>query len=196
MFKSISIFFSVFLAAILLIAINSISSANPPDQPVFVQEYVGQLDFIEGRLIDLEGAMPQKLMGWEPADEVRNTAQVYLHVAEANHMLVSFMKGEEMKGEQGAMEKSTTDKEEIAKMLKDSFTAVKEAAANLTEDDLNKMVQTPFGMEMSMRNFMISLLNHTHEHLGQGIAYARMNGITPPWSVKHDTEGEQVGEGG
>ncbi len=196
MFKSISIFFSVFLAAILLIAINSISSANPPDQPVFVQEYIGQMNFIEGRLLDLEGAMPQKLMGWEPADEVRNTAQVYLHVAEANHMLVSFMKGEEMKGEQGAMEKSTTDKEEIAKMLKDSFTAVKEAAANLTEDDLNKMVQTPFGMEMSMRNFMISLLNHTHEHLGQGIAYARMNGITPPWTAEQQAKREGEGEGG
>ena len=190
MLKSASIIFSVFLAALLFVAINSVSKANPPDQPVFVQEYIGQMNFIEGRLLDLEGAMPQELMGWEPADLVRNTAQVFLHVAEANHMLVGFMKGEEMKGEPGAMEKSSTDKDEIAKMLKDSFAAVKEAAANPSEDDLNKVVQTPFGMEMSMRNFMISLLNHGHEHLGQAIAYARMNGITPPWSVKQEGEGE------
>jgi uncharacterized damage-inducible protein DinB len=108
-------------------------------------------------------------------------------------MLVSFMNGEEMKGERGAMEKSTTDKDEIAKMLKDSYAAVKDAAANLTEDDLNKMVQTPFGMEMSMRSFMIALLNHGHEHLGQAIAYARMNGITPPWSVKQEGGGEAGG---
>lgn len=193
MFKSISIFSSVFLAAILLIVINSISSANPPDQPVFVQEYVGQLDFIEGRLIDLEGAMPQELMGWEPADEVRNTAQVYLHVAETNYMLLGFMTGEKMEGEFGAMEKSTTNKEEVAKTLSGSFTALKDAAAKLTEDDLNEMHETPFGMEMSMRNFMISLLNHAHEHLGQGIAYARMNNITPPWSVKEDGGGEVEG---
>lgn len=193
MFKSLSIIFSVFLAALLLVVINSESRAIPQEQPVFVQEYIGQMNFIEGRLVELEGAIPQELMGWEPADLVRNTAQVFLHVAEANHMLVSFMKGEEMKGERGAMEKSTTDKEEIAKMLKDSFAAVKDAAANLTEDDLNKVVSTPFGMEMSMRNFMISLLNHGHEHLGQAIAYARMNGITPPWSVKQEGGGE--GEG-
>ncbi|UCH64382.1 MAG: DinB family protein [Ignavibacterium sp.] len=193
MFKSLSIIFSVILAALLLVVINTDSKANPQEQPVFVQEYIGQMNFIEGRLLDLEGAMPQELMGWEPADLVRNTAQVYLHVAEANHMLVSFMKGEEMKGERGAMEKSTTDKDEIAKMLKDSFTAVKDAAANLTQEDLDKMVQTPFGMEMSMRNFMMSLLNHGHEHLGQAIAYARMNGITPPWSVKQEGGGE--GEG-
>lgn len=193
MFKSLSIIFSVFLAALLLVAINPILKANPQEQPIFVQEYIGQMSFVEGRLLELEGAMPQELMGWEPADLVRNTAQVYLHVAEANHMLVSFMKGEEMTGEPGVMEKSTTDKEEIAKMLTESFAAVKEAAANLTEDDLNKVVQTPFGMEMSMRSFMIALLNHGHEHLGQAIAYARMNGITPPWSVKQEGESEAGG---
>ena len=193
MFKSLSIIFSVFLAAFLLVAINSDSRANPADQPVFVQEYIGQMSFIEGRLLELEGAFPQELMGWEPADLVRNTAQVFLHVAEANYMLVGFMKGEEMKGDPGTMEKSTTDKDEVAKMLKDSFTAVKDAAANLTEEDLNKMVQTPFGMEMSMRSFMMALLNHGHEHLGQAIAYGRMNGVTPPWSEKQDTGTEAGG---
>jgi hypothetical protein len=25
--------------------------------------------------------------------------------------------------------------------------------------------------------------NHLHEHLGQSIAYARTNGVTPPWSM-------------
>ena len=93
-----------------------------------------------------------------------------------------------MEGERGALEKSITDKDEIMKAMKKSFDAVRDAAGKLTEEDLNKMVQTPFDMEMSMRNFMISLLSHSHEHLGQGIAYARMNGVTPPWSKK-DSEG-------
>lgn len=180
--KFISIFFSVFVAAILLVMIKPVSAHNPPSQPVFVQEYLGQTDFIEGRLSQLLGAMSQDQMNWTPAEGVRTCGQIYLHVAEANHMLAAFMTGAEMKGERGAMEKSTSDKDEIVKMLKDSFAAVKEAAAKLSEEDLNKMVQTPFGMEMSMRNFMISLLSHSHEHLGQGIAYARMNGVTPPWS--------------
>jgi len=26
------------------------------------------------------------------------------------------------------------------------------------------------------------LVTHNHEHLGQSIAYARVNGITPPWT--------------
>jgi uncharacterized damage-inducible protein DinB len=156
---------------------------------VFVQEFIGQTDFIEGRLSQLLGAMSQEQMGWAPAEGVRSCGQIYLHTAEANHMLAGFMSGAEMEGEPGAMEKSTTNKDVIAKMLTESFTAVKEAAGKLTEEDLNKMVQTPFGMEMSLRNFMISLLSHSHEHLGQGIAYARMNGVTPPWSEENEDEG-------
>jgi hypothetical protein len=27
------------------------------------------------------------------------------------------------------------------------------------------------------------MVTHMHEHLGQMIAYARMNGVTPPWST-------------
>jgi uncharacterized damage-inducible protein DinB len=30
------------------------------------------------------------------------------------------------------------------------------------------------------------IANHMHEHLGQSIAYARTNGVVPPWSKKGD----------
>jgi uncharacterized damage-inducible protein DinB len=179
-----------FKTALLAISVIAITFAGTnPDKPAFVDEFIGQIDFVQGRLLQLEGAMPQDKMTWTPAEGVRTCGQIYLHIAEANHMLASFMSGVKMEGERGALEKSTTDKDEIAKLLEDSFTAVKDAAGKLTEEDLNNMVQTPFGMEMSLRNFMISLLNHSHEHLGQGIAYARMNGVTPPWSAKQEDEG-------
>lgn len=158
------------------------------DSPVFVQEYLGQVGFVEGRLLELEGAMSQDQMTWTPGEGVRTVAQVYLHVAEANYMLVKFLNGEEMEGEPGTLEKTTTDKDEIAKILSESFTAVKDAAGKVTQEQLDKVVQTPFGMEMSVRNFMVSMLGHAHEHLGQGIAYARMNGVVPPWSRK-ESEG-------
>ena len=194
MFNFKHVLLTFFAVLLMSFSITNNSFSNPPgDSPTFVKEYLGQTDFIEGRLTQMLGAMSQDQMNWSPEEGVRTDGQIYIHVAEANNMLAGFMKGEEMKAPPGAMEGSTTDKEEIAKMLKDSFTAVKDAAGKLTEEDLNKMVQTPFGMEMSLRNFMISLLNHSHEHLGQGIAYARMNGVTPPWSEKE--EGEAEGEG-
>ena len=178
-------------AAVLLslgVVIGSYAKSSP-DTLVFVGDYLGQLDFIEGRLLDLLGAMPQERMAWEPADGVRNTAEVYLHVAEANYFLASKMGADVPKTERGTIEKSSTDKEKVAETLKESFTVIKDAAGNLTEEDLNKIIETPFG-NMPLRNLMISLLNHMHEHLGQGIVYARISGVTPPWSVKQDGDGD------
>lgn len=34
----------------------------------------------------------------------------------------------------------------------------------------------------SVRQVWVLTASHLHEHLGQQIAYARMNGIVPPWS--------------
>ncbi len=183
---ALTLFAAVLLSLGVVIGSHAKSS---PDTLVFVGDYLGQLDFIEGRLLDLAGAMPQDRMAWEPADGVRNTAEVYLHVAEANYFLASKMGADVPKTERGAIEKSTTDKEKVAETLKESFTVIKDAAGNLTEEDLNKIIETPFG-NMPLRNLMISLLNHMHEHLGQGIVYARISGVTPPWSVKQDGDGD------
>ena len=39
-----------------------------------------------------------------------------------------------------------------------------------------------FGNQMSARSVLIVLAGHVNEHLGQEVAYARSNKITPPWS--------------
>ena len=77
----------------------------------------------------------------------------------------------------------TTNKNEITKILERSFADLIATAKKITESDLEKNIHV-FGMDMTLRNFMVSSLNHMHEHLGQSIAYARSNGITPPWSQK------------
>ena len=82
----------------------------------------------------------------------------------------------------------TTDKTEIIEILNQSFATHKERVAAFTEEDLNREVEI-FGMKMSVRNFSISMIGHAHEHLGQSIGYARINGVTPPWSEKSKDEG-------
>ena len=39
-----------------------------------------------------------------------------------------------------------------------------------------------FGNSTTRRGVLVTILSHLHEHLGQSIAYARINGIKPPWS--------------
>jgi len=172
---------NAFLFIICLIFALPISAANlSGDEPIFVKEFIGQMDFVKGRLIQLAEAMPEDKYNWSPGEGVRTVGEVFVHDAEANYYLISQMKGTKPDMNQ---EKRPTDKKSALMMLEKSIEAVKEAASKLTEDDLNKEVEA-FGMKFSLRNFMITMLNHNHEHLGQSIAYARMNGIVPPWSMK------------
>jgi len=39
-----------------------------------------------------------------------------------------------------------------------------------------------FGRDMTKDDAVRFLLGDQHEHLGQSIAYARSNGVVPPWS--------------
>ena len=52
----------------------------------------------------------------------------------------------------------------------------------MSDADLDKKVKIFGGREMTQRALLILILNHMHEHLDQSIAYARMNGVAPPWS--------------
>jgi uncharacterized damage-inducible protein DinB len=78
-------------------------------------------------------------------------------------------------------DKSTTDKAQIEKAVKDSFAHFRASIEKLEPADAEKMVKV-FGGEASTRGAVLFMLEHLSEHLGQSIAYARVNGVTPPWS--------------
>jgi uncharacterized damage-inducible protein DinB len=196
MLKTKSILFSIFAAAILLVLVNSVSAQNPPSDIVIVNEFVGQTEFIQGRLSQLAGAMPESTFEWRPTDGVRSVSEVYLHAAFANYICVT-MSGGSVPNEVGFVmdfskandwDTQTTDKAAVIEKMNQSFDILKKRIGELTQEDLDREIEV-FGMTMSVRNFIISMIAHCHEHLGQGIAYARMNDITPPWSVKQDGEG-------
>ncbi len=196
MLKTKSILFSIFAAAILLVLVNSVSAQNPPSDIVIVNEFVGQTEFIQGRLSQLAGAMPESTFEWRPTDGVRSVSEVYLHAAFANYICVT-MSGGSVPDEVGFVmdfskandwDTQTTDKAAVIEKMNQSFDILKKRIGELTQEDLDREVEV-FGMTMSIRNFIISMIAHSHEHLGQGIAYARMNDVTPPWSAKQEGEG-------
>jgi chromosomal replication initiation ATPase DnaA len=82
----------------------------------------------------------------------------------------------------------TIDAYEARKLTKDQIIAELEASfANLhaglptTDANLNENIKF-FGQDISRQSAVIGTVNHLHEHLGQLIAYARINKVTPPWS--------------
>jgi uncharacterized damage-inducible protein DinB len=50
---------------------------------------------------------------------------------------------------------------------------------NARLDDGTKL----FGRDTTVRAAMLLYVTHMHEHLGQLVAYARSNGVVPPWSA-------------
>jgi uncharacterized damage-inducible protein DinB len=75
-----------------------------------------------------------------------------------------------------------TQKADVVRWLKDSLAAVR--ASHETVDG-NKLVNF-LGAEVPASHVLLRLLVHNHEHMGQAIAYARMSGVTPPWSAAAD----------
>jgi uncharacterized damage-inducible protein DinB len=145
-------------------------------------EFIAEVDSVGKKLTDLANAMPQEKYSWRPAPGIRSVSEVYVHVAGGNFMLPSFMGVKVPEGISRDMEKTVTEKAKVIETMKKSFEHVKSAAANMTDADLDKKVKIFGGREMTERALLVVMLNHMHEHLGQSIAYARMNGVTPPWS--------------
>lgn len=187
-FKTFSL--SLFFLLSLLIAPSLTPATNPSDEPAFVKEFLGQMDYIEGRLTQLAEAMPEDTYGWRPGEGVRSVGEAYIHVAFGNYIWVT-MSGGKVPEDVGFVpdpakisewDTQTTDKAEIIAIMKRSFNVLRETAKTFSQDDLDNKEIEFFGMKFSLRNFLVTGIAHCHEHLGQSIAYARMNGVTPPWS--------------
>ena len=133
-------------------------------------------------LLALAEATPADKFAWRPAPDVRSTAEVYMHVAVGNHLLLNqagITTSVDLAKLGEDPEKSRTEKADVIAFLKDSFEAVRQGHASA---DMQKKVK-PFGLpETATENVFLRILVHNHEHMGQAIAYARVNGIAPPWS--------------
>jgi hypothetical protein len=85
------------------------------------------------------------------------------------------------------METLETDlktKEAIAAELKRSFDVVIAAIKTTPDAKLKDKVEFPFPGQFTQMTACLIALAHANEHLGQLIAYARSNSITPPWNEK------------
>ena len=174
---------TVFLLSSTLINAGNANDANPASE--FSSDYDKMLNYVESRIVQLAEAIPQDKMSWRPGEDVRSVSEVYLHIAQSTQYVLNFL-GEEIPAELNvepkAFESATTDKAAIVKLLKDSFGWYKAACLKADDAKLNSKVNF-FGNEVSVKFALEALLNHVHEHFGQSIAYARMVGVTPPWSM-------------
>jgi len=115
---------------------------------------------------------------WKPGQGVRSVGDVFNLIVTENRMLVGVLSGTPNTGAKPA---PITDPEKLQEALKASYVDLQKAIAGLSDQDLQAPVKL-FGRDMTKQGALMLILNDQHEHLGQSIAYARSNGVVPPWS--------------
>ena len=115
---------------------------------------------------------------WKPAPGVRSVADVFNLIVKENGLLAGVLSGAP---NTGAPPAPITDPEQVQEALRASYVSLQEAITGLSDNDLLTTVKL-FGRDWKKHEAVLYILEDQHEHLGQSIAYARSNGVVPPWS--------------
>jgi uncharacterized damage-inducible protein DinB len=170
------------MVATLPLAATTALAQVAPKGTGFKAEYLAELSVAEDHLVRLAEAIPADKYTWRPAADVRSFSEVFLHVAGSNFNLPRVLGVAAKEGMLTAdYSTSTTDKTKIVADLKQSFVFLRASIGKLSDRDADKKMPW-FDGENSYRGILYFFTRHTGEHTGQLIAYARVNGIVPPWS--------------
>jgi uncharacterized damage-inducible protein DinB len=117
---------------------------------------------------------------WKPGVGVRSVGDVFNLIVTENGLLVGTLTGAggDRGGGRGAQ---VIAPEKLQEALKTSYANLQKAIDGLSDADLKAPVKL-FGRDMTKEDAVRYLFADQHEHLGQSIAYARSNGVVPPWS--------------
>jgi uncharacterized damage-inducible protein DinB len=142
------------------------------------------LERVQKKFVDLLDAVPADKLTWRPSADSRSFAELFLHVAGERYGIQQLMgttPPADFKGK--TFEKSTTDKAQIASELNRTWDFAQRAINGMSNADFAKLMPK-LGPQANAGDVVYILVADAHEHLGQAVAYARMNGIVPPWTVE------------
>ena len=152
------------------------------DAAGFRQTWLGEFEASARKLVALAEAMPAESFSWQPMEGVATVAGAYMHIATYNYLLPGNIGIEPPAGvDYRNFEEAVTEKDQVLQVLKTSFDHVRRAVDGMSDADLSVPANL-YGRETAAWGVLFRLVAHMNEHLGQQIAYARMNRVVPPWS--------------
>lgn len=167
----------------LLAVIALFTSTSLFAQNLVQTETTNMINFASGRIMQLAEAIPAEKFSWSPEEGVRSVAGVCAHVVSANYFFASKLGAAIPDGvNPQTIEQDLTTKEQLLPALKASSELVVNAIKSVKDDALDNKVEMPFPGDYTTMTAILIVQSHSNEHLGQLIAYSRMNSITPPWS--------------
>ena len=190
----------LFAFAACLSVAAAVSTASAQDATGFRADLLGQLEYVQNQVIDLENAIPDEKMTWRPNKDVRSISEVFSHIAFSNYLIFKFAGvalpegiGINTPEDEMKAEKASTDKKVIREQLVKSFEFVKSSIRGMTDASMDNSIDF-FGQKMSMRAILMIVQSHIHEHFGQSIAYARMVDVVPPWTAERQAAEKKAAE--
>ncbi len=146
------------------------------------------IDGLREKFMALAKALPADKLGWRPMDGTRSFREVFAHVAaEGNTETAMF--GRPLPA--GSLADFDAEEARLKKLPDDQLIAAMDQAMRSLSTTLGGLsrtkINTPiryYGQNTLPRVATTYSLNDLHEHLGQVVAYARMNKLVPPWSKK------------
>ena len=172
------------------IALVAFASTVQAQRSGLVGDLQKDLTEAQNKLVTLAKQMPAAKYDWRPGTGVRSVREVFLHIAADNYFLpipvgVPAPAATRITATDfaaiGAFEKQNLTQDATVAALEQSFAHLMKALADTPDSRLEDKVKV-FGQDMTVRQLWLVTATHLHEHLGQAIAYARMNGVAPAWS--------------
>ena len=186
------VFLSAFFLAVCMVAATIGASAQSSDANTdhtapsydMKAQSLQDLQGVQKKFVDLANALPADKLTWRPSADSRSFAEVFLHVAGERYQILALMGTEPPAGFDGkTYEKSTTDRARIVEELNKSWDFAQKAINGMTNADFARLLPK-LGPQANAGDVIYILVADAHEHLGQVIAYARENGVVPPWTVE------------
>src|SRR5215468_89656 len=164
----------------------------------FRGEFLWEWDIAERQLLQLANAFSAIDYEWRPDTNARGVSEVFVHIACGTFMLLELLgttapadlyhelPQEPMERlwafvrKNDELENGLHEKEKIVSLLSRALASTRETITRTDDADLERSLHF-FGEQTTVRRVYLRLLAHTHEHMGQLIAYYRCNNIAPPW---------------
>jgi len=138
---------------------------------------------VQKKFVDLANAVPADKFGWKPSGDTRSFAEVLMHVAGERYQILGLMGAKAPDQFDGkTFEKSKADKAEVIAELNKTWEFTKQTIGGMNNADFAKLLPK-LGPQANAGDVVYILVADAHEHLGQAITYARVNGVVPPWTV-------------
>ena len=164
-----------------VVAVSTLAAQAPTSG--WRAEFLNSLGGAERKYVALAEATPWATHAWRPGQGVRSVCEVFLHISGANYMFAEPLGAKTPASvDLQNIEKCPASRDQVVATLKASFAHLRNAVVSASDASADAPVEI-FGMKMTRRGLLLFTAEHMGEHLGQSIAYARVNKIVPPWSA-------------